>query len=146
LPAEPKKAGAKYVSQDVFGYSFLSDVFMADYQQGEATWQGFLRPYADADAARKVFEQYLAEAKTNEAEVKTVEAEGADRMVVSDNFGLIDVVFLKGNAVGGANGAPEAGPAEAFARSFVKGLPKAVPYIEPEKTSAAEDAEGAEKD
>ena len=146
LPAEPKKSGTKYVAQDVFGYSFLSDVFMADYQQGDSQWQGFLRPYADAAAAQKVFEQYLAEAKTNEATIKTVDAEGADQMVLSNNFGLIDVVFLKGNAVGGANGAPEAGPAEAFARAFVKGLPKTVPYMEPEKTPATEDSEGADKE
>jgi hypothetical protein len=143
LPVEPKKSGTKYVAQDVFGYSFLSDVFMADYQAGDTSWQGFLRPYPDTAAAQKVFDQYLAEAKANEAELKTVAAEGADRMVVSQNFGLVDVLFLKGNAVGGANGATEAGPAEAFARAFVKGLPKTVPYIEPEKTPTSGDAAGS---
>lgn len=146
LPAEPKKAGAKYVAQDVFGYSFLSDVFMADYQAGDSTWQAFLRPCPDAPAAQKVFEQYLEEAKTNEAEVKTVDADGADRMVILQNFGLIDVVFLKGNAVGGVNGATEVGPAETFARSFVKDLPKALPYIEVEKPSATEGSTDAEQE
>ena len=57
LPAGPSRPAPKYVAQDVFGYSFLSDVFMADYQEGDVTWQGFLRPYPDADAAQKVFEQ-----------------------------------------------------------------------------------------
>src|SRR5262249_40951146 len=31
LPAGPKRSGEKYVAQDVFGYEFLSDVFLADY-------------------------------------------------------------------------------------------------------------------
>ena len=43
----------KYVAQDVFGYSFLSDVFMADYKDGDVTWQGFLRPYRDAARPRR---------------------------------------------------------------------------------------------
>ena len=67
---------------DVFGYSFLSDVFLADYSEGPATWKGFLRAYATPDEAKAVFEKYLASAKQDGAEVKEVEAEGADRMVV----------------------------------------------------------------
>ncbi len=60
----------------------------------------------------------------------TLDAEGADRMVVSSNIGLIDVIFLKGNVVGGVNGATDPKPAEAFARGFVKSLPAKVPAIE----------------
>src|SRR5262249_6364229 len=41
LPAKDREGEAKYVAQDVFGYSFLSDVFMADYKEGDVTWQGF---------------------------------------------------------------------------------------------------------
>src|SRR5581483_5642695 len=99
-----------------FGYSFLSDVFMADYDEEGVTWQGFLRPYPDAKAAQAVFDKYVASAKENGAETKMIEAEGADQMVVSSNFGLIDIIFRKGNAIGGANGTSEARPAEAFAR------------------------------
>ena len=63
----------KYVAQDVFGYSFLSDVFMADYKDGDVTWQGFLRPYRDAKEAKAVFEKYLAGVKQDGAEVKTID-------------------------------------------------------------------------
>ena len=132
LPDVSGKSGPKYVAQDVFGYSFLADVFMADYEENGVTWQGFLRPYADAKEARAVFDKYLESAKQNGAEIKTIESEGADQMVVSASFGLIDIIFLKGNAIGGANGTTEAKPAEAFARAFVKGLPKDVPAIESE--------------
>jgi hypothetical protein len=130
LPGGSGKASPKYVAQDVFGYSFLSDVFMADYQEGGVSWQGFLRPYPDVKAAQEVFDKYVASAKENGAEVKMIEAEGADQMVVSSNFGLIDIIFRKGNAIGGANGTSDVKPAEAFARGFAKRLPEKVPVIE----------------
>jgi hypothetical protein len=130
LPPEPSRGAPKYIAQDAFGYSFLSDVFMADYQKDKTTWQGFLRPYHDAKEAEAVFTKYVEGAKMDGAAIKTVEAEGADRMIVSANIGLIDVLFLKGNVVGGANGATEEAPAEAFARAFVKSLPAEVPAIE----------------
>lgn len=145
LPEGSGRSGAKYAAQDVFGYSFLADVFLADYEQGGVTWQGFLRPYPTAEAARAVFEEYLDTAKQDGAEIQEVDAEGADRMVVCSNIGLVDVVFLKGNAFAGANGATEAAPAEAFAREFAKSLPATVPVIE-EEDSTAETAETAEEE
>ncbi|HEU5117605.1 MAG TPA: DUF6599 family protein, partial [Isosphaeraceae bacterium] len=129
LPAGPERADPQYVAQDAFGYSFFSDVFLADYKDGDTTWQGFLRPYADAEEAKKVFEKYVETARADGADLKEVEAEGADRMVLSANIGLFDAVFLKGNAVGGANGATGAEPAEAFARKFVESLPEKVPSL-----------------
>jgi hypothetical protein len=130
LPDEPGKASPKYVAQDAFGYSFLSDVFMADYQKDGTTWQGFLRPYRDAKEAEAVFNKYLEGAKLDGAQIATIETEGADRMIKSANIGLVDVLFLKGNVIGGANGATQEKPAEAFARAFVKSLPAEVPAIE----------------
>jgi len=129
LPAGPKKTGPKFVPQDVFGYSFLADVFMADYEEGDVKWQGFLRPYATPDEARAVFDKYLDGAKQDGAEVREVKVEGVDRMVVSSNIGLFDAIFQKGNAVGGANGATRAEAAEKFAAGFAKALPAAVPAV-----------------
>jgi hypothetical protein len=129
LPSGPGKAAPKYVAQDAFGYSFLSDVFMADYQKDGTTWQGFLRPYRDAKEAEAVFDKYMAGAKMDGAEIKTVAVEGTDRMIISSNIGLIDVLFRKGNVLGGANGATQEAPAEAFARAFAQGLPAEVPAI-----------------
>ena len=99
LPAQKREGEPKYVAQDVFGYSFLSDVFMADYKDGDVTWQGFLRPYRDAQEAKAVFEKYIAGVKKDGAEVKTLSADGADEMVLSNNIGLVDFVFRKGNTV-----------------------------------------------
>jgi hypothetical protein len=130
LPAKNRQGDAKYVAQDVFGYSFLSDVFMADYKEGDVGWQGFLRPYRDANEAKSVMEKYIAGVKKDGAEVKTITAEGADEIVVSNSIGLIDVVFRKGNTLAGANGATSAPPAEAFARALAKSLPATLPVIE----------------
>lgn len=126
LPAAGRQGDAKYVAQDVFGYSFLSDVFMADYKSGEVSWQGFLRPYRDASEAKDVLAKYIIGVKKDGAEVKTVTAEGADEMVISNNIGLIDIVFRKGNTLAGANGATSAPPAEEFARALAKSLPATV--------------------
>ena len=129
LPAQKRDGEPKYVAQDVFGYSFLSDVFMADYKDGEVTWQGFLRPYRDAQEAKAMFEKYVAGVKKDGAEVKAIQADGADEMVLSNNIGLADFVFRKGNTLAGANGATSPAAAEAFARTLAKTLPATVPTI-----------------
>jgi hypothetical protein len=133
LPAAGRQGDPKYVAQDVFGYSFLSDVFMADYKEGNDTWQGFLRPYRDVQEAKSVLEKYIVGVKKDGAEVKTLTSPGADEMVISNNIGLVDVVFRKGNTLGGANGATSTPPAEAFARSLARSLPAMVPTLDSAK-------------
>jgi hypothetical protein len=130
LPAAGRQGDPKYVAQDVFGYSFLSDVFMADYKSGNDAWQGFLRPYRDVQEAKAVLEKYVIGVKKDGAEVKTLTAEGADEMVVSNNIGLVDFVFRKGNTLAGANGATSVPAAEAFARNLAKSLPATVQTLE----------------
>jgi hypothetical protein len=130
LPAAGRDGDPKYVAQDVFGYSFFSDVFMADYKEKDVSWQGFLRPYRDAEEAKAVLEKYKSNVKKDGAEIKELKADGADEMLLSSNIGLVDVIFRKGNCLAGANGATSAGPAEAFARSLAKTLPASVPTLE----------------
>jgi hypothetical protein len=129
LPREGRQGDPKYVAQDVFGYSFLSDVFMADYKDHDVSWQGFVRPYRDAQEAKAVLEEYKVGVKKDGGECKKLAADGADEMIVCNNTGLVDVVFRKGNALAGANGATSAPPAEAFARSLAKNLPATVPTL-----------------
>jgi hypothetical protein len=133
LPTQGRQGDPKYVAQDVFGYSFLSDVFMADYKDGDTTWQGFLRPYRDAQEAKEVLEKYVSGVKKDGATVTPLSPDGADEMVVSDNIGLVDVVFRKGNALAGANGATNSVAAKTFARALAKSLPARVPTIESSK-------------
>ena len=129
LPAGNKQGDNKYVAQDVFGYSFLSDVFMADYKDKDITWQGFLRPYKDDKEAKDVLVKYRESVKQDGAEIKPAQTEGADEMIVSSNIGLFDVIFRKGNTLAGANGATGLKPAEAFAKALAKTLPAHVPLM-----------------
>jgi hypothetical protein len=144
LPAGSGRSEPKFVAQDVFGYGFLSDVFMADYKDGEVTWQGYIRPYATSDEAKEVFEKYLASAKQDGGDPKPLQAEGADRMIINSNVGLVDVIFLKGNVVGGANGSTDAAKAEAFTRAFVKSLPAELPKAPPAEKKPATKPVGEE--
>jgi len=63
-------------------------------------------------------------------EIKTVAAEGADRMIVSANIGLIDVLFLAANVVGGANEPPRRNPPRRSPAPSSRALPAEVPAIE----------------
>ena len=102
---------------------------MADYKEGDITWQGFLRPYRDDKEAKEVLEKYIASVKQDGAEVKTLTSEGADEMVTSSSIGLFDIVFRKGNTLAGANGATNPKPAETFARALPKTLPAKIQAI-----------------
>jgi hypothetical protein len=136
LPKGSGKANPKYVAQDVFGYAFLNDVFMADYSEANQSWQAFLRPYADDAEARKMYEKYLETVKADGAKIQVEKAENCDAMVVSSNIGLVDVVFRKGNTFGGVNGSTEAKSALAFAKAFAAGVPAKLPAL-PASTNAA---------
>ena len=129
LPKEPKHGSPNLVPQDVFGYSFLSEVFMADYEDGGATWQGFLRPYGSDDEAKAILAKYLDNAKQDGAQVKEITTEGADQMVSISNIGLTDVVFRRGSVIAGANGSTDPAKAEAFSKAFDKGLPATLPKL-----------------
>jgi len=150
FPTGQGRGAPTYVASDVFGYSFLADVFMADYKDGTVAWQGFLRPYASVDEAKAIFEKYVASAKSNGGDPKLIEAEGADQMFISASIGLVDAIFRKGNVIGGANGAADASnneaiaraKAEEFARKFVKGLPADLPKGAPPEKKAEKPAEG----
>ena len=79
LPAQGRDGDPKYVAQDVFGYSFLSDVFMADYKEKDVSWQGFLRPYRDAQEAKSVLEKYIPASRKTAPRSKSLTAEGPMR-------------------------------------------------------------------
>ena len=102
---------------------------MADYKAGDATWQGFLRPYRNTEEAKAVLDKYIDGVKKDGAEIKRLAVQGADEMVISTNIGLTDFVFRKGNTLAGANGATNAAPAETFTRNLAKSLPAAVPAL-----------------
>ena len=79
LPKGPGREEPKFVAQDVFGYGFFSNIYMADYKDGPVTWQGYLRPYATAEEAQAVFEEYVASAKKDGGDPKPTPRTGLIR-------------------------------------------------------------------
>lgn len=137
LPAGPNRTGETYAAQDVFGYAFLSDVFLADYTAGgDLYWQGFLRPYPNRERAAESFEQYLAAVQEYGGEVEVIDVDEADKMAICSLYGLYDAVFLKGNALAGGNGATGREPVEDFSRSFAASLPTVIPTIETDEPAS----------
>ena len=130
LPEGPGRNNEQYVAQDAFGYAFLSDVFLASYADDQSGWQAFVRPYASPGRARKIFDQYRAEAEAFDAVIQEVESPDADAAFLAENFGLIDVIFLKGNTFGGVNGATDAESARAFALGFAAETPAETPHMD----------------
>ncbi len=131
LPKAPNRDQPQYVAQDVFGYSFLSDVFLAGYRDDNASWQAFLRPYATPADAITIFDKYLETARADGATVTPLESDSTDRMAacLNPDIGLYDVVFLKGNTLAGVNGSTDPKSAETFARQFARGLPATLPAL-----------------
>lgn len=134
LPPEPNKARAQFIAEDVFGYDFLTRVFLADYTDDGVTFQGFLRPYASADEAAAVLAKYRQQVAEDGGTVRDVElgepgAEGGPALVVGENVGLFDVLFLRDNVLGGVNGATELEPAREFAEKLLRSLPPNIPEI-----------------
>lgn len=132
LPKDPNRDQPQYVAQDVFGYSFLSDVFLAGYNQDNHSWQAFLRSYKSPAEARATFDQYLETAQADGATIEQHEVAGVDAFAVCSNpaIGLHDVIFLKGNTLAGVNGSTDVAPAEAFARSFAQQIPATLPVLD----------------
>ncbi len=146
LPAEPARENPTLVALDAFGYGFLSEIFMADYKEGNASWQGFIRPYATVAEAESVFTQYLAAAKRDGGDAKLTTTPGADQFVINTNVGLVDAIFRRGATIGGVSGASgktdadkaeAASRAEAFARKFAQDLPAEVPVMKSDPAKVA---------
>ncbi|WP_152053574.1 DUF6599 family protein [Tautonia marina] len=130
LPDGPGRSNEQYLAQDAFGYAFLSDVFMAAYAEGDLTWQAFIRPYATPERAQEIFDLYRADAESFDAKITEVETEVADAMFIAENFGLIEIIFRKGNAVGGLNDSTDLNAAQAFIDGFAASLPETVPHFD----------------
>jgi hypothetical protein len=129
LPTAGRPGYPRFLARDAFGYSFLSNIFMCEYNNSYGTWQGFLRPCNGSSEAKALLEKYIDTSKKDGAEVRQLRADGADEIVRCKLVGLVDVVFRKGNSVAGAHGASDAYVAESFARELARTLPATVPNL-----------------
>ncbi len=106
FPKEDQVAGSfGYTPKNAFNLEFLSDVFSAEYEKGDARWTLFAHRAADAGAAKSLFEQYVRYVPRQGKIIESPTDESP--RFVADFGGEYDIVFLKGRFVGGATAASD---------------------------------------
>lgn len=113
LPAEGRVDGTlEFLTEDVFSLDFLQDVFSARYRDGETETTLFIHQADDVNAARTLFEKYVASIESLGGKVIKREENEQGGSAEGDIGGEFDIIFWKGRYFGGANAAPNAEIAE----------------------------------
>ena len=130
-PSCPRARGAarpKYIAQDVFGYSFLTDVFMADYKEGRRDLAGLPPALPDARGGEGRLREVPGQRQAGRRQGEDARpSRGPTSSPSASNIGLADAIFRKGNVIGGANGGTDPAKVEAFARIAPEGPPRHAP-------------------
>jgi len=122
LPKTNRKPnGLGYERINAFSLDFLGDVFRADYVEGQAQYAMFIHRAADAQAARRVLDQYATYLSKHGKVVSREDSPGGQTMV-GEATGMYDVIFCKDRYLGGVNGAENQALARQRAAAFRDGL------------------------
>ncbi len=107
LPAENRVPDTfEFRKSDVFGLSFLHDVFTAQYAIGDGELTLFVMRNDNPQQAAETFEQYKAFAGRYGKVLDVAEIDGATVMT-SESIGTYDVIFVKDTYLGGATAAED---------------------------------------
>ncbi len=129
LPQGEEKTRQEYVAEAVFGYEFLTDVFTASYVKDNLNWQAFIRTYATPDKAKEIAGAYRDEIELFGGTITEIETEFAESCFLAESFGWVEVVFQKGNALGGISGDMPAENARELALEYAGTLPAESPFL-----------------
>lgn len=105
-----------YVLRQALGQEFLTDTYTAYYQVGDKTVQAFLAERDKPESAATLLRQYR-EFLTTMGKVEDVTIGGVP-MVLSDNAGMVDLVFCQGNRFGGVSYVEGREPAETVVKKL----------------------------
>lgn len=145
LPQEGRRPGSlSYKATDALGYSFLKQVFVADYEVGGAKFQLFIHRAADAAAAKSLFDRFVENAKQF-GKVVGGEEHAGGAYVVSESLGVFEAGVHVGPYFGGVTECGSRDVAAEQAKAFLERL-AAAPVSEaaaPASTPAAPDGEKA---
>ncbi len=121
FPSDGLAAGSSgYLSENVFGLSFLSDVYTADYEASGKTVTCFL---AKREVREQAAELFLAYQGYIDEFGERAPMDWEDTPVVAGDFGgFYDVVFSKNGYFGGVTNATDLDAAEQFARALADNL------------------------
>jgi len=107
LPAENRVADSfEFRKSDAFGLEFLKDVFSAQYKHGEKEVTAFVTRSATPAAAHEVLKQYQ-EFTAKYGKILENATVGESPVLVAENTGTYDVVFVKGRYFGGVTAADD---------------------------------------
>lgn len=144
LPTAGRKANSlSYKTANALGHSFLSRVYVADYEVGGTEFQMFIHRAPDAVAAKALFGRYREAVK---AHYKVV-SEPADEngLMVSDAYGAFEVAFCKGPFFGGVSECVDVDVAKKQAQAFRDGLDVNL-HVDEADIAPAGDAEASPTD
>lgn len=134
--ANQKKGSFSYKSTDALGYSFVRQLFLAEYAVDGKTYQLFIHRAADDAAAKALFAKY-AEAVQKYNKVVSRKPSKGGEMLLSESLGVFEAGFYTGALFGGVTECPDAALAEKQATAFCEGLDvAAITAIAPVPVSA----------
>jgi hypothetical protein len=122
LPGEGRIEGSlEFLANDVFDLDFLHDVYTAWYQTDAGGLRLFIHRADSGQAAADLLKRYEAFFREY-GEVVWRDADPAKQIIAGDVAGEIDVVFIRGQYLGGVSGADDLEAAKKAAKDFFEGL------------------------
>jgi hypothetical protein len=122
LPEKDRIPGTiQYFAKDAMSLDFMKETYIALYRKGEVKVTAFLSKQPSRDAAAKTLTSYESHMKRYGKSVEKREAD-AYTMITADMGGAFDVVFRKGNLIGGVSMVEDLSVAEKAALDILAGL------------------------
>jgi len=113
----------QYFKKEALNLSFLNDVYAAIYLKKETEITAFLSRRKDESEANQIFEEYRNYLIKYGALIDESEAE-SESIIVGELMGYYDVVFKKGNIIGGTNAVENREDAEEVSQDLLSSLSK----------------------
>lgn len=111
----------QYFKKEGLNLSFLNDVYVAIYEKEGTEVKAFLSRREDESETDEIFEEYRNYLSKYGTVVKETEAESAS-IIVGEVMGYYDVVFKKGNIIGGTNAMDKRKDAEKVSQKLLLSL------------------------
>ena len=122
LPEKDRIPGTvQYFAVDAMSLDFMKETYIALYRKGDARITAFLSKQPSGEAAAKTIASYEAHIKRYGKVVEKRDAGGAT-LIAADMRGAYDVVFRKGNLVGGTSMVEDLSVAEKAASELLASL------------------------
>ena len=122
LPEKDRIPGTvQYFATDAMSLDFMKETYIALYRKGDAKVTAFLSKQPSRDAAAKTLTSYESHMKRYGKVVEKRETD-AYTLITGDMGGAFDVVFRKGNLIGGVSMVENLSAAEKAALDILAGL------------------------